>query len=103
MDRAFRGSFQQDDQSATAFADFHGMEDAIEHIVSFFRHAGPGSGETQKHPFTCWGPVGGGKFLAGRETQGTDAAGARFVRHQGIRRYLSLPRPCSAPRKTAHP
>ncbi|MEH6799438.1 MAG: PrkA family serine protein kinase [Halopseudomonas sabulinigri] len=43
-----------------AFADFHGMEDAIEHIVSFFRHAAQGL-EERKQILYLLGPVGGGK------------------------------------------
>ncbi|MEL0169723.1 MAG: PrkA family serine protein kinase [Pseudomonadaceae bacterium] len=43
-----------------AFADFHGMEDAIEHIVSFFKHAAQGL-EERKQILYLLGPVGGGK------------------------------------------
>ncbi len=43
-----------------AFADFHGMEDAIEHIVSYFRHAAQGL-EEKKQILYLLGPVGGGK------------------------------------------
>ncbi|CEA03665.1 putative protein kinase [Pseudomonas saudimassiliensis] len=43
-----------------AFADFHGMEDAIEHIVSFFKHAAQGL-EEKKQILYLLGPVGGGK------------------------------------------
>ncbi|MCJ8168522.1 PrkA family serine protein kinase [Atopomonas sediminilitoris] len=42
------------------FADFHGMEDAIEQIVSFFRHAAQGL-EEKKQILYLLGPVGGGK------------------------------------------
>ena len=46
-----------------AFADFHGMEDAIEHIVSFFKHAAQGL-EERKQILYLLGPVGGGKSWA---------------------------------------
>src|SRR5690554_2874868 len=40
-----------------AFADFHGMEDAIEHIVSFFKRAAQGL-EERKQILYLLGPVG---------------------------------------------
>ncbi len=43
-----------------AFADFHGMEDAVERIVSFFKHAAQGL-EERKQILYLLGPVGGGK------------------------------------------
>src|SRR5580704_5058234 len=43
-----------------AFADFHGMEDTIEQIVGFFRHAAQGL-EERKQILYLLGPVGGGK------------------------------------------
>jgi len=43
-----------------AFADFYGMEDSIEQIVSFFRHAAQGL-EENKQVLYLLGPVGGGK------------------------------------------
>jgi serine protein kinase len=43
-----------------AFADFHGMEDVIEKVVSFFRHAAQGL-EESKQILYLLGPVGGGK------------------------------------------
>ncbi|MDR6356052.1 putative Ser/Thr protein kinase [Pseudomonas psychrotolerans] len=43
-----------------AFADFHGMEDCIEQIVSYFRHAAQGL-EEKKQILYLLGPVGGGK------------------------------------------
>lgn len=42
------------------FKDFYGMEEAVEHIVSFFRHAAQGL-EEQKQILYLLGPVGGGK------------------------------------------
>ena len=43
-----------------AFKEFFGMEDAIEQIVSFFRHAAQGL-EEKKQILYLLGPVGGGK------------------------------------------
>lgn len=43
-----------------SFAEFYGMEDTIERIVSFFRHASQGL-EEQKQILYLLGPVGGGK------------------------------------------
>ncbi|MGO8557621.1 PrkA family serine protein kinase, partial [Rhizobium ruizarguesonis] len=43
-----------------AFAGFHGMEETIERIVSFFRHAAQGL-EELKQILYLLGPVGGGK------------------------------------------
>jgi len=42
------------------FADFYGMEDTVEQIVSFFRHAAQGL-EESKQILYLLGPVGGGK------------------------------------------
>ena len=43
-----------------AFADFYGMEEAIEQVVSYFRHAAQGL-EEKKQILYLLGPVGGGK------------------------------------------
>lgn len=43
-----------------AFEEFYGMEDAIEQIVSYFKHAAQGL-EEQKQILYLLGPVGGGK------------------------------------------
>jgi serine protein kinase len=43
-----------------AFEEFHGMEDCIEQIVSYFRHAAQGL-EEKKQILYLLGPVGGGK------------------------------------------
>ena len=43
-----------------AFADFYGMEEVIENIVSYFRHAAQGL-EEKKQILYLLGPVGGGK------------------------------------------
>lgn len=42
-----------------AFAEFYGMEDAIEQVVSYFRHAAQGL-EERKQILYLLGPVGGG-------------------------------------------
>ena len=47
-----------------AFAEFHGMEDTLERIVSFFRHAAQGL-EERKQVLYLLGPVGGGKSSIG--------------------------------------
>ncbi|HRA78994.1 MAG TPA: PrkA family serine protein kinase, partial [Burkholderiaceae bacterium] len=43
-----------------AFPDFYGMEEVIENIVSYFRHAAQGL-EEKKQILYLLGPVGGGK------------------------------------------
>jgi serine protein kinase len=43
-----------------AFAEFYGLEDAIEQVVSYFRHAAQGL-EEKKQILYLLGPVGGGK------------------------------------------
>src|SRR5881275_2596878 len=43
-----------------SFADFYGMEETIERIVGFFRHAAQGL-EERKQVLYLLGPVGGGK------------------------------------------
>ncbi len=43
-----------------AFASFHGMEDTVEQIVSYFRHAAQGLEESRQMLYLL-GPVGGGK------------------------------------------
>ena len=43
-----------------SFSDFYGMEDTIEQIVSFFKHAAQGL-EEKKQVLYLLGPVGGGK------------------------------------------
>ena len=43
-----------------AFKEFYGMEEVIEHVVSYFRHAAQGL-EEKKQILYLLGPVGGGK------------------------------------------
>src|SRR5947209_19111676 len=47
-----------------AFSEFHGMEETIERIVGFFRHAAQGL-EERKQVLYLLGPVGGGKSSLG--------------------------------------
>ena len=47
-----------------AFADFYGMEETVERIVGFFRHAAQGL-EERKQILYLLGPVGGGKSSLG--------------------------------------
>ena len=47
-----------------AFAEFHGIEETIERIVGFFRHAAQGL-EERKQVLYLLGPVGGGKSSLG--------------------------------------
>ncbi len=47
-----------------AFSDFHGMEETVERIVGFFRHAAQGL-EERKQILYLLGPVGGGKSSLG--------------------------------------
>src|ERR1700741_136653 len=55
-----------------AFEDFYGMEETIERIVGFFRHAAQGL-EERKQVLYLLGPVGGGKAsLAARLKQLTE-------------------------------
>ena len=44
-----------------AFEGFYGMEDTIERIVGYFRHAAQGLEEKRKQVLYLLGPVGGGK------------------------------------------
>jgi len=48
------------------FSEFYGMEEAVEHIVSFFRHAAQGL-EEKKQILYLLGPVGGGKSSLAEE------------------------------------
>ena len=54
-----------------AFADFHGMEECIDQIVSFFRHAAQGL-EEKKQIIYLLGPVGGGKSSLAERLKATD-------------------------------
>lgn len=52
--------FQKTIKVYDAFSDFYGMEDTIERIVAFFKHAAQGL-EEKKQVLYLLGPVGGGK------------------------------------------
>src|SRR5271170_928336 len=52
-----------------AFAGFYGMEETIERIVSFFRHAAQGL-EERKQILYLLGPVGGGKSSLAERLKG---------------------------------
>lgn len=52
-----------------AFADFYGMEETIERIVGFFRHAAQGL-EERKQILYLLGPVGGGKSSLAERLKG---------------------------------
>lgn len=81
-----------------AFADFHGMEECIDQIVSYFRHAAQGL-EEKKQILYLLGPVGGGKSsLAEKLKQLIEKS-----RSTPSRARLSSSRPwaCSTLRRTA--
>jgi hypothetical protein len=65
-----------------AFAEFYGMEEAIEQVVSYFRHAAQGL-EEKKQILYLLGPVGGGKSSARRAPEAADAGDA-LLRDQGL-------------------
>jgi serine protein kinase len=52
-----------------AFREFYGMEEVIEHIVSYFRHAAQGL-EEKKQILYLLGPVGGGKSSLAEKLKG---------------------------------
>ena len=54
-----------------AFKDFYGLEETIERIVGFFRHAAQGL-EEKKQILYLLGPVGGGKSSTRRSAEGPD-------------------------------
>jgi len=56
-----------------AFAGFYGMEETIERIVGFFRHAAQGL-EERKQILYLLGPVGGGKIIARRAAEIIDGS-----------------------------
>ena len=65
-----------------AFAEFYGMEDAIEQVVCYFRHAAQGL-EEKKQILYLLGPVGGGKSSHRRAAEAADA-GRAVLRDQGL-------------------
>ena len=77
-----------------AFKEFFGMEDAIEQIVAFFKHAAQGL-EEKKQILYLLGPVGGGKSSHRRAPQGRDGV-ASDLRAQGLARERVAARPVLA-------
>ena len=65
-----------------AFREFYGMEDAIEQIVAFFRHAAQGL-EERKQILYLLGPVGGGKSSIAERLKSRDGSAAH-LRAQGL-------------------
>ena len=65
-----------------AFAEFYGMEDAIEQVVSYFRHAAQGL-EERKQILYLLGPVGGGKSSIAERLKSLMQE-VPFLRHQGL-------------------
>jgi serine protein kinase len=66
------------------FKDFYGMEDTIEQIVSFFRHAAQGL-EERKQVLYLLGPVGGGKSsLAERVKKLAESLPVYCLSHNGV-------------------
>ena len=73
---------QQDDEALPAFREFYGMEEVIEHIVSYFRHAAQGL-EEKKQILYLLGPVGGGKSSLAERLKYLMEKSA-LLRHQGF-------------------
>src|SRR3954451_20141077 len=65
-----------------AFSEFYGMEETIERIVSFFRHAAQGL-EERKQILYLLGPVGGGKSLPAERLKGLMEAHPIYVLKAG--------------------
>ena len=61
-----------------AFAEFYGMEETIERIVAFFRHAAQGL-EERKQILYLLGPGRRRQVLAGRAPQGADGGRSRSM------------------------
>jgi serine protein kinase len=59
----------------SSFSEFHGMEETIERIVSFFRHAAQGL-EERKQVLYLLGPVGGGKSSLGERLKAPHGVGS---------------------------
>ncbi len=63
------------------FKDFYGMEDSIEQIVSYLKHAAQGL-EERKQILYLLGPVGGGKSSLAEKLKKLDAADADLCTHR---------------------
>jgi serine protein kinase len=81
-DRACRASFQQDHPALPGLREFYGMEEAIEQIVSYFRHAAQGL-EEKKQILYLLGPVGGGKSSLAERLKALIEKRS-LLRHQGL-------------------
>ena len=75
------------------------MEDAIEQIVAFFKHAAQGL-EEKKQILYLLGPVGGGKSSIAERLKARDGAAIRSTRSRA-RRSTSRRSGCSLPSATA--
>lgn len=81
-----------------AFEDFHGMEECIDQIVSYFRHAAQGL-EEKKQILYLLGPVGGGKSsLAEKLKQLIEKVPFYAIKGSPV---FESPWACSTPRKMA--
>ena len=84
-----------------AFSEFYGMEETIERIVGFFRHAAQGL-EERKQILYLLGPVGGGKSSLAERLKALMEAAAD-LRAEGRRRdEPGLREPARAVRSRAH-
>ena len=77
-----------------AFREFYGMEDAIEQIVAFFKHAAQGL-EEKKQILYLLGPVGGGKSSIAERLKVGDGTAAD-LRAQGLAGQRIAARPVRA-------
>ena len=75
-----------------AFAEFYGMEETIERIVSYFRHAAQGL-EERKQILYLLGPVGGGKSSLAEKLKALIELYPIYVLKAGTRSVR-----CSSPR-----
>ena len=84
-----------------AFAEFYGMEETIERIVGFFRHAAQGL-EERKQILYLLGPVGGGKSSLAERLKALMES-ASDLRAEGRRRdQPGLRKPARPVRSRAH-
>ena len=90
---------QQGDPPLSGFADFHGMEECIDQIVSYFTPCRPGPGGEEADPLPA-GPGGRRQVLAGREAQTADGTHPLLCHHRA-RRCSSRRSACSTPTRTA--
>ncbi len=72
-----------------AFSEFYGMEETIERIVGFLRHAAQGL-EERKQIMYLLGPVGGGKSSLAERSEGTDGSASHLCAEGGRRAEPSV-------------